>query len=99
MPALAKNRSIGPNASSAWAISCTLPSSEEMSATTPIAPSPMSAAVSSRAGQVGNGDPGTSGVEAAGEGGTDAPPGPGDDDMTIREVHGRDAYEPRRREP
>ena len=54
MPALAKNRSIGPNASSARRISSTLPSSEEMSAVTPNARSPISAAVVLGAGEVGD---------------------------------------------
>ena len=36
-------------------------------------------------------DAGTAGVEAAGEGGADAAAGPGDDDVTVLEVHGRRA--------
>ena len=43
-----------------------------------------------RALQVGQRDAGTPGVEAAGEGGADAPAGPGDDGMTFLEVHRRD---------
>ena len=58
---------------------------------TPNARSPISAAVVLGAGEVGERDAGTAGVEAAGEGGADAAAGPGDDDVTILEIHGRRA--------
>ena len=72
MPALAKNRSIGPNASSACSISATLPASVETSATTPTARAPSSSATARDVAEVGDDDAGAVGVEAAGEGGADA---------------------------
>ena len=86
MPALAKNRSIGPNASSARSMSWTLPASVEMSAITSTAPGQR---VGDRgdAVEVGDDHSGAGGVEAAGEGGTDATGRSGDDDMAVVEVH------------
>ena len=90
MPALAKNRSIGPNASSAASISATLPASVEMSAITPTPCSGSSSATPRDVTDVGDDDAGAAGVEAAGEGGADAPSGTGDDDVAILEVHAGD---------
>ena len=88
MPALAKNRSIGPNASSARSISATLPASVEMSAITSTRSLQLVGDVRD-AVAVGDDHAGPGGVEAAGEGGTDAPGGAGDDDMAVVEVHRR----------
>ena len=87
MPALAKNRSIGPKCSSACSIRATLPASVEMSATTPTARGCSSSATVDDAVEVGDDDAGAGGVEASGERGADAAGGAGDDDVAIVEVH------------
>ena len=89
MPALAKNRSIGPNASSAASMRWTLPASVEMSATTSMAPR-QRVGDGGHAVEVGDHDPGAAGVEPAGEGGADAARGTGDDDVAVVEIHRRD---------
>ena len=86
MPALAKNRSIGPKASSACSMRCDV-AGLGRDVGDDLDGAGQRVGDGGDAVEVGDDDAGAAGVEAAGEGGADAAGGSGDDDMAVVEVH------------